>query len=651
MTFLSRFLPNLTTTTFPLRDLLKKNVAFDWSDRHRQAFAKLKEQVSETKALGYFDIKDRTRVVTDASGVGLGAVLIQFNAENVPRVIYYASKSLSDCEKRFSTTEKEALALVWGVERFKMYLLGVEFELETDHQPLVTIFGKHSKPCARIERWVLRLMAFRFKVVYRRGKTNLADALSRLSHDVSDRAFPEDHPIFIRAISETLSHLSMSDETDTFDEDVEASVRAIHESAALDVHEIEAASEVDDEMQKLKLAIDTDAWSDDSMRLYAPFRAEFGYTGSLVVRQSNLVIPKCYRQRMLDLAHEGHPGQSAMKSRLRSCCWWPKMDGDVISYVAKCKGCQWTSMPDRPVQFKPRPMPSKPWQDLALDYLGPLPTGESLLVVVDYYSRYMEVKVVKNQQAATTRSCLDEIFTRLGYPYTLQFDNARQLVSMEVTEYCKANGIAWVNTTPYWPQANGEVERQNRTLMKRLRIGHNSHGDWKLELRNFLQMYYTTPHAVTGKPPTELMGRLIRSKLPNLSDLEFKPKSSDFRDRDALKKFYGGRKENERRGARESEIVVGDTVLMKNVLGGDKFKLNFNQDEFVVTAMNGAHVTIKQKRGNKVFERNIAHLKKIPAENDLEVVPAEETREEAVARERPRRTVKVPTRFEDYNLI
>lgn len=636
--------------------------------------------------MGYFDLKDRTRVVTDASGVGLGAILIQFDKEGKPRVISYASKSLSDCEKRFSSTEKEALAIVWGIERFQMYLLGIEFELETDHQPLVTIFGRNSRPCARIERWVLRLMAFRFRVIYRRGKTNLADALSRLTEDSNDPPFSEDSPVFIRAVTETLALLPVEDEPLTFDRDVEACVRAIHESAALDVHEIEAATEVDETMQKLRHAIDDNDWSDEQLRLYAPFKAEFGYTGNLIVRNTCLVIPHVHRRRMLDLAHEGHPGQTAMKSRIRSCCWWPKVDSDVNEYVSKCRGCQWTSLPDRPDEFKPRALPSKPWVDLGMDYLGPLPTGESLLVVIDYYSRYMEVKIVKDQTAKTTKECLDEIFTRLGFPYTLQFDNARQLVSEEVTAYCSKNGIAWINTTPYWPQANGEVERQNRSLMRRLRIGYNSHGNWKSELTDFLKMYYTTPHTVTGKAPTELMGRLIRSKLPNLNDLPCKPRNSDFRDRDQLKKFVGGKRENERRGAKTSEIKVGDTVLMKNVLGGNKFRLNFNTDEFVVIAMNGSHVQIKQKYGDRVYERNVSHLKRVPAVGQLEADESENlevegsssienqphadhqltldnqlTQNNELALEmqqeketnvvRPRRPVRMPARLEDYELV
>lgn len=114
--------------------------------------------------LGYFDPQDRTLVVTDASGVGLGAVLIQFKG-NQPRIICYASKSLSDVEKKYPIIEKEALGIVWAIERFKMYLMGITFELETDHRPLETLFAITSKPTARIERWILRVQAFKFKVV------------------------------------------------------------------------------------------------------------------------------------------------------------------------------------------------------------------------------------------------------------------------------------------------------------------------------------------------------------------------------------------------------------------------------------------------------------------------------------------------------
>lgn len=134
--------------------------------------------MSNIHTLGYYDPKDKTTVMADASPVGLGAVLIQSD-NNGPRVIAYGNKSLTDVEKRYCQTEKEALALDWAVEHFKIYLFGKEsFDLVTDHKPLEVIFGRRSKPCARIERWVLRLQSYNFRVLYKPGKTNIADCLS-----------------------------------------------------------------------------------------------------------------------------------------------------------------------------------------------------------------------------------------------------------------------------------------------------------------------------------------------------------------------------------------------------------------------------------------------------------------------------------------
>ena len=118
--------------------------------------------------------------MADRSPVGLGAVLTQLHGSEWP-VIGYASRRLSDVERRYGQTEKEALPLGWVCKRFNMYVFGREFEIKTDHKPLKYIYSKKSKPSVRVERWVLRLQAYQFKVVYRPVKTNIAHALSRLN--------------------------------------------------------------------------------------------------------------------------------------------------------------------------------------------------------------------------------------------------------------------------------------------------------------------------------------------------------------------------------------------------------------------------------------------------------------------------------------
>lgn len=249
--YIGRFIPDLATKTFPLRELIKAGAGFNWQEEHQRAFETLKSAVKNVTELAYFEPQRRTRVVADASPVALGAVLVQFkdDEEGRPLIISFASKSLTDTERRYCQTEKEALALVWAVEKFEYFLLGRYFELETDHRPLASIFKPTSQPPARVERWVLHLQHFNFKVIYKSGKQNVADPFSRLST-------PTETPDFD-------------------DSDDRALISAIVESVAVDVTEIREAMENDEESQEVRQALASGNWNDvrrEVVKDFLPFK-------------------------------------------------------------------------------------------------------------------------------------------------------------------------------------------------------------------------------------------------------------------------------------------------------------------------------------------------------------------------------------------
>ena len=154
--YCSWFMPNFSTIAAPIRQLAHKGTPFTWTKLHQNAFESLQTTLTSNSVMAHFDPSATTQLRVDASPVGLGAILTQTHGDET-RPVAYASRTLTPVERRYSQTEREALAVVWGCERFHLYLYGTTFDIYTDHKPLEIIYSPTSKPPARIERWGLRL--------------------------------------------------------------------------------------------------------------------------------------------------------------------------------------------------------------------------------------------------------------------------------------------------------------------------------------------------------------------------------------------------------------------------------------------------------------------------------------------------------------
>lgn len=628
--FCARFLPDLATAGEPLRRCIRSQETFVWGRDQAQAFSNLKKMMSNAKTLAIFYKNAKTTIVADASPVGLGAVLLQ-DQGGESKVISYASRSLSDVERRYSQTEKEALALVWACERFSLYVVGQQFRLITDHKPLEVIYGDRSKPSARIERWVLRLQPFDFKVEYKPGKYNIADPLSRLS-----------------------AQRSVTTEDDEYVKLVVTQAAPV----AITPREIERTSYADPEIQQLRKAIlHTDCHAIPSE--YRHIWSELTTIGHVVLRGCRIVIPNQLRPRVLQLAHEGHQGIVKCKERLRSKVWWPGIDPAIERVCRECHGCQITQLPTRPPPMKRAELPTGPWVSIGADLLGPMPDGEYVFVAVDYYSRFFEVDILRRVRAQDIICSLERMFARYGAPDHIITDNGPQFVDSSFNEFLTTYGIEHTTSPPMWPRANGEVERQNRSLLKAMRIAHSEGKDWKRELNSFLLAYRTTPHTSTGVSPGEVfLNRKVKCKLPLACADEFL--DGEMRDQDLKAKEKGKLYGDER--ARTENIMIGDKVLLQH-RKENKLSTTYEDTPYDVLDRTGAELLVTN--GERVLRRHVAHTRPYlqaetsPTErSDRESPPVAESSEEGASTmhqestilqsQRPVRERKPPAYLEDY---
>lgn len=513
-----KYLPNMTTLCNPLNKLLQKEQPFVWSQACEAAFRKLKELLTTRDlVLTHYDPDKRLFLAVDASPVGLGAVISHPSSVG-ERPIAYASRSLSPAEKNYSQIEREALAIVFGLQKFHQYLYGRRFTLVTDNKPLSLIFGsKKGIPvmaATRIQRWAIQLAAYNYDIQHRPSTKNCnVDCLSRLP-------------------------LRDTHESDSFNQwTAEATQLNLVQINSLPVtaKNISRATKHDPTLAKVMYFLTTD-WpaAEDLAPDIQPYfnrRHELSAEEGCLLWGIRTIIPHKLQAHLLQELHAEHIGMVRMKALARLHFWWPNLDKDIEKLVQCCNNCQ-EMLPKAPkAEGNPWKWPSSPWKRIHIDFAGPF-LGENFLIMVDAHSKWPEVFRMKTITSAATIEKLRQAFASNGLPTELVSDNGRQFTSDEFQQFLKANNIRHTLSPPYHPSTNGEAERFVRTFKTNMKRKRAMNISWNHKICDFLLSYRTTPHSTTNRTPAEMMsGRNLRTKLsavhPSISDRIQKQSSSE----------------------------------------------------------------------------------------------------------------------------
>ncbi|PJE77806.1 hypothetical protein CI610_03263 [invertebrate metagenome] len=618
-----------------------------WGEEQENAFEYLKKCLTKPPVLGYPDFEKPFCLHTDASLLGLGAVLYQEDS-GVKKVIAYASRGLSKSEQRYPAHKLEFLALKWAVtDKFKDYLYGQRFTAVTDNNPLTYILSS-AKLDATSQRWVAALAAYDFDIIYRPGAHNSdADGMSRHpSLKKPDEQFiPSDviKALNFQVQAPCVESVSMSADvlqpltddpftTDTKmvaeeqikDPDLSFWIPWVSEGKKPRKDEIPFSrihSVLRSNFDKMKL-------EDGVLYRYRSVDGE---------ERKQLLLPRSQIPTVLSMVHDkmGHLGRDKTLSLLQDRFFWVGMMRDAEEWIKVCRRCVLGKSPTNSCAPLVNISSYQPLEIVCMDFLC-LETSKGgyndVLVITDHFTKYALAIPTKNTTAKTTADAFFHNFVvHYGLPKRIHSDRGPNFESQLLKDLCKVTGVAKSHTTPYHPMGNGLCERFNRTLISMLRTLENDQKkDWKTHISSLVHAYNCTRHETTGQSPYFLMfGRNPRLPVDLAFGLDFghKEKSmtayvGDLRQR--LKKAYelasanvskaqSKQKRNYDSKVRGTTIATGDRVLVKVVAFDGRHKLanKWEEEPYIVTGQPNADIPayiVKKENGEgkvRTLHRNL----------------------------------------------
>ena len=608
----------------------KQATPWIWGDQQELAFNTLKQKLSEPPILAIANYDLPFKLHTDASGLGLGAVLYQ-NHDGRDRVIAYASRGLRPSERNYPAHKLEFLALKWAVtDKLHDYLYGTSFEVVTDNNPLLYVMTT-AKLDATGHRWVAALSNYNFSISYRPGAQNAdADALSRMPSLFGDvvkaicHAATADVSLIGSLAGDTTSHsadddVAPSGKFPTIDWKVE---QQLDETISLVSDAIDRGFRPTKE-EILKTPVSAQCIFKQYHRLFKDDGVL--YRNAVIDGQKvkQLVLPESHRNEAFKGIHidVGHPGKEKTLWLARQRFYWPGMENELNHRVETCNRCVRRKTPVRNMAELMPINTSRPMQLVCMDFLGLERSKggyENILVITDHFTRFSKAVPTKNQTAQTTAKALyDHFIVNFSFPEQLHSDQGRNFESNVIKELCKIADVRKTRTTPYHPMGNGSAERFNRTLLRMLgTLEESQKTDWKSHVGPLVHAYNATKNEATGYSPHYLLfgwhPRLSVDAFLGITPDESNSGSpTDYiaRLKQRMSQAYRTASETAQRNAtdnkvrydrkiKENRLEVGDTVLVRKAHRTGKCKLAdvWEAEPYVITDIPDAAVPVYRLR-------------------------------------------------------
>jgi hypothetical protein len=487
--YYSKFIPNFARRADPLFVLMSEG-SFEWSSNHEVCLRSLYNHLKSNIILTPFSPNLPSTLITDASNIGIGAVL-----EQQGKPVLFISRRLSVAERGYSQTLLEALAVWWAVNRLHKYLFNSKFTIVTDHQALKYIYdpGKSlsRNSTAMVQRWSIALGAYNYTIQHRNAKNiQHADFLSRYSK--------MDAP----PITETECLLVQP----------------------LPVNRSELILETKKYFNSISIAL-SKGWNSSLKRKFPQFysrREELSLTpDGILCLNDRIVIPPTLRTAVLNDLHSSHLGIDKMKSLARLTCWWPEINEDITQRAKNCSQCI-NKIVSKPSKWTPWPLSCESWQRIHADYCGPFLGKYYALIIIDSFSKWPEVFFTTNPNAEFTMQALRKTFSREGVPVALVTDNGTHFAASNLTQWLTSLGCKHLFTAPRHPQSNGLAENFVRTLKSAISSSDVSNfSELDKTVDNFLLQYRNACHASTKMSPANLFkNRTLRSNMRCIDSAE-----------------------------------------------------------------------------------------------------------------------------------